>query len=156
MVIIKTVTRKTATGATTYYYFRPAIVINNQLYIADGGENFNVSTSGNMTYKLVKTGPQKSEVVQLPQLSQSQQEDNSQANIPMEKESTPEYEPIIDIDTLSNDGIIDEIRRYSEGNPNVQNILEELDNANRDDLINKLTSLYKENGVRCKNGEKIC
>ena len=156
-LLIKTVTKKTATGATTYYYFRPAIVINNQLYIVDGGENFNISTSGNMTYKLVKTEPQKSEVVHLSQLSQSQQENDSQTNIPMEKENIPEYEPIIDIDTLSNDGIIDEIRRYSKGNPNVQSILKGLDNTNRGNLLNTLTSLYQENGVRCKtNGDKIC
>ena len=75
----------------------------------------------------------------------------------MEKENTPEYEPIIDISTLSDDDIIDEIRRYSKGNPNIQSILKGLDNTNRDNLINTLTSLYKENGVRCKtNGEKIC
>lgn len=142
------VLRVTKTGTL----YKPAILVDNMLYIASG-ESFNRS-SGTMTYRLVR--------------------DNIKAKPAPESVTNIEGEDIVDIDRFTIDDLISEVFRSMARQGRIMQeeipkalaevrskINEALKNYSekdvRDSLINSLVEEYKKTGVHCKsNGERIC
>lgn len=138
-------------------HYRPAILVDGLLYVANGA-NLNRSTSGAMEYRLVKG------------------KDNKKVNLsdikgPKENPSTSiDGEPIVDIDTISIDNLVDELiksqvktgtlmaEEAEEASRGIRNnILQTTKEDARKQLIEALLEEYKKLGVSCKlNGEKIC
>lgn len=138
-------------------HYRPAILVDGLLYVANGSA-FNRSTSGAMEYRLVK-GKDNIKV------------DLSNIVMQEEKSSTSiEGEPIVDIDTMSIDNLVDELVRSQVKTGTLMaeeaeiassgirsNILQTTKEDAREQLIGALLEEYKKLGVSCKlNGEKIC
>ena len=141
----------------TEVHFKPAILVDGMLYIANG-ENFNRSSSGTMEYKLVEV--QDNIKVTLSDILPSV--DNSSTRI--------EGEDIVDINTLSVNELVDELVKSQvktgyimseEAEAAVSgirsNILKTTEEDAKSQLIEALLEEYKKLGVTCKlNGEKIC
>ena len=141
-------------------HFKPAILVNNALYIADG-ERFNRSSNGKMTYRLADDRKK---------VDINEVLDNSTLVV---EDDIPRG-----IDKWENDALIKEIARVSAENnhmksaeigeegiiSNYNNFITEslrekkfTEDQIRQSLINELTGLYKQYGATCKsNGKKIC
>lgn len=138
-------------------HYRPAILVDGLLYVANGSA-FNRSTSGAMEYRLVKGNDNKK--VNLSDIGV--QDDKSSTAI--------DGEPIVDIDTMSIDNLVDELvksqvktgtlmaEEAEEASRGIRsNILQTTKEDAREQLIGALLEEYKKLGVSCKlNGEKIC
>ena len=138
-------------------HYRPAILVDGLLYVANGSA-FNRSTSGAMEYRLVKGKNNKK--VSLSDIGV--QDDKSSTAI--------DGEPIVDIDTMSVDNLVDELvksqvktgtlmaEEAEEASRGIRsNILQTTKEDAREQLIGALLEEYKKLGVSCKlNGEKIC
>ena len=138
-------------------HYRPAILVDGLLYVASGSA-FNRSTSGAMEYRLVKGKDNKK--VSLSDIGV--QDDKSSTAI--------DGEPIVDIDTMSIDNLVDELvnsqvktdtlkaEEVEEASRGIRsNILQTTKEDAREQLIGALLKEYKKLGVSCKlNGEKIC
>lgn len=138
-------------------HFKPAILVDGLLYVANGSA-FNRSTSGAMEYRLVKGKDNKK--VSLSDIGV--QDDKSSTVI--------DGEPIVDIDTMSIDNLVDELvksqvktgtlmaEEAEEASRGIRsNILQTTKEDAREQLIEALLEEYKKLGVSCKlNGEKIC
>lgn len=138
-------------------HYRPAILVDGLLYVASGSA-FNRSTSGAMEYRLVKGKDNKK--VSLSDIGV--QDDKSSTAI--------DGEPIVDIDTMSIDNLVDELvksqvktgtlmtEEAEEASRGIRsNILQTTKEDAREQLIGALLEEYKKLGVSCKlNGEKIC
>lgn len=138
-------------------HYRPAILVDGLLYVANGSA-FNRSTSGAMEYRLVKGKDNKK--VSLSDIGV--QDDKSSTAI--------DGEPIVDIDTMSIDNLVDELvksqvktgtlmtEEAEEASRGIRsNILQTTKEDAREQLIEALLGEYKKLGVSCKlNGEKIC
>lgn len=138
-------------------HYRPAILVDGLLYVANGSA-FNRSTSGAMEYRLVKGKDNKK--VSLSDIGV--QDDKSSTAI--------DGEPIVDIDTMSIDNLVDELvksqvktgtlmaEEVEEASRGIRsNILQTTKEDAREQLIGALLEEYKKLGVSCKlNGEKIC
>lgn len=138
-------------------HYRPAILVDGLLYVANGSA-FNRSTSGAMEYRLVKGKNNKK--VSLSDIGV--QDDKSSTAI--------DGEPIVDIDTMSVDNLVDELvksqvktgtlmaEEAEEASRGIRsNILQTTKEDAREQLIGALLEEYRKLGVSCKlNGEKIC
>ena len=138
-------------------HYRPAILVDGLLYVANGSA-FNRSTFGAMEYRLVKDKNNKK--VSLSDIGV--QDDKSSTAI--------DGEPIIDIDTMSIDNLVDELvksqvktgtlmaEEAEEASRGIRsNILQTTKEDAREQLIGALLEEYKKLGVSCKlNGKKIC
>lgn len=138
-------------------HYRPAILVDGLLYVANGSA-FNRSTSGAMEYRLVKGKDNKK--VSLSDIGV--QDDKSSTAI--------DGEPIVDIDTMSIDNLMDELvksqvktgtlmaEEAEEASRGIRsNILQTTKEDAREQLIGALLEEYRKLGVSCKlNGEKIC
>lgn len=138
-------------------HYRPAILVDGLLYVANGSA-FNRSTSGAMEYRLVKDNDNKK--VSLSDIGV--QDDKSSTAI--------DGEPIVDIDTMSIDNLVDELvksqvktgtlmaEEAEEASRGIRsNILQTTKEDAREQLIGALLEEYRKLGVSCKlNGEKIC
>lgn len=138
-------------------HFVPAILVDGLLYVAVGN-NFNKSSDGSMTYKLIR--PEEKKKVTLATLGL--QTDESTTSI--------DGEEVIDLDTLSVDKLIEEIVKQEvkagdtvaeQANQRITTISNMITSTNieeaKQDLINWLIELYKNSGVKCKlNGKEIC
>ena len=138
-------------------HYRPAILVDGLLYVANGSA-FNRSTSGAMEYRLVKGKNNKK--VSLSDIGV--QDDKSSTVI--------DGEPIVDIDTMSVDNLVDELvksqvktgalmaEEAEEASRGIRsNILQTTKEDAREQLIGALLEEYRKLGVSCKlNGEKIC
>jgi hypothetical protein len=138
-------------------HYRPAILVDGLLYVANGS-TFNRSTSGAMEYRLVKGKNNKK--VSLSDIGV--QDDKSSTVI--------DGEPIVDIDTMSVDNLVDELvksqvktgtlmaEEAEEASRGIRsNILQTTKEDAREQLIGALLEEYRKLGVSCKlNGEKIC
>lgn len=138
-------------------HYRPAILVDGLLYVANGSA-FNRSTSGAMEYRLVKGNNNKK--VSLSDIGV--QDDKSSTVI--------DGEPIVDIDTMSVDNLVDELvksqvktgtlmaEEAEEASRGIRsNILQTTKEDAREQLIGALLEEYRKLGVSCKlNGEKIC
>lgn len=138
-------------------HFKPAILVDGLLYVANGSA-FNRSTSGAMEYRLIKGKDNKK--VSLSDIGV--QDDKSSTAI--------DGEPIVDIDTMSVDNLVDELvksqvktgtlmaEEAEEASRGIRsNILQTTKEDAREQLIGALLEEYKKLGVSCKlNGEKIC
>ena len=138
-------------------HYSPAILVDGLLYVASGSA-FNRSTSGAMEYRLVKGKDNKK--VSLSDIGV--QDDKSSTAI--------DGEPIVDIDTMSIDNLVDELvksqvktdtlkaEEVEEASRGIRsNILQTTKEDAREQLIGALLKEYKKLGVSCKlNGEKIC
>ena len=138
-------------------HFKPAILVDGLLYVANGSA-FNRSTSGAMEYRLVKGKDNKK--VSLSDIGV--QDDKSSTVI--------DGEPIVDIDTMSIDNLVDELvksqvktgtlmaEEAEEASRGIRsNILQTTKEDAREQLIGALLEEYKKLGVSCKlNGKKIC
>lgn len=138
-------------------HFKPAILVDDMLYVANGA-NLNRSTTGAMEYRLVKG--KNSIKVSL-----------SDIGVQGDKSSTAiEGEPIIDLDTMTLDNLVDELVKANVKTGTLMaeeadeaargirsNILQTTKEDAREQLIGALLEEYKKLGVSCKlNGEKIC
>lgn len=138
-------------------HYRPAILVDGLLYVANGS-TFNRSTFGAMEYRLVKGKDNKK--VSL-----------SDIGVQDYKSSTAiDGEPIVDIDTMSIDNLVDELvksqvktgtlmaEEAEEASRGIRsNILQTTKEDAREQLIGALLEEYKKLGVSCKlNGKKIC
>lgn len=128
-------------------HFKPAIIVDGLLYIADG-ENFNRTKSGQMKYSLVPD---------------SESKKISMADVITPESSTSiEGEEIVELDKLSVDELIDRVFEvgkklgyFVEEERNKR--INELKYSSQNDLIDTLLAEYKDQGVKCKlNGEEIC
>lgn len=138
-------------------HYRPAILVDGLLYVANGIA-FNRSTSGAMKYRLVKD--KSNTKVSLSDIGV--QDDKSSTVI--------DGEPIVDIDTMSVDNLVDELvksqvktgtlmaEEAEEASRGIRsNILQTTKEDAREQLIGALLEEYRKLGVSCKlNGEKIC
>ena len=138
-------------------HYRPAILVDGLLYVANGSA-FNRSTSGAMEYRLIKGKDNKK--VSLSDIGV--QDDKSSTAI--------DGEPIVDIDTMSIDNLVDELvksqvktgtlmaEEAEEASRGIRsNILQTTKEDAREQLIGALLEEYRKLGVSCKlNGEKIC
>lgn len=138
-------------------HYRPAILVDGLLYVANGSA-FNRSTSGAIEYRLVKGKNNKK--VSLSDIGV--QDDKSSTAI--------DGEPIVDIDTMSIDNLVDELvksqvktgtlmaEEAEEASRGIRsNILQTTKEDAREQLIGALLEEYRKLGVLCKlNGEKIC
>lgn len=138
-------------------HYRPAILVDGLLYVANGSA-FNRSTSGAMEYRLVKD--KSNTKVSLSDIGV--QDDKSSTVI--------DGEPIVDIDTMSVDNLVDELvksqvktgtlmaEEAEEASRGIRsNILQTTKEDAREQLIGALLEEYRKLGVSCKlNGEKIC
>ena len=138
-------------------HYRPAILVDGLLYVANGIA-FNRSTSGAMEYRLVKD--KSNTKVSLSDIGV--QDDKSSTVI--------DGEPIVDIDTMSVDNLVDELvksqvktgtlmaEEAEEASRGIRsNILQTTKEDAREQLIGALLEEYRKLGVSCKlNGEKIC
>ncbi len=138
-------------------HYRPAILVDGLLYVANGSA-FNRSTFGAMEYRLVKGKDNKK--VSLSDIGV--QDDKSSTAI--------DGEPIVDIDTMSIDNLVDELvksqvktgtlmaEEAEEASRGIRsNILQTTKEDAREQLIGALLEEYKKLGVSCKlNGKKIC
>lgn len=164
-------------------HFKPAILVDGLLYIASGRE-FNRSTSGAMEYRLIKkssdikadlssiTTPSKA----APSAKESKTDDGLfYTDSQSDKSSTNiEGEPIVDIDTISTNDLVDEVIKSQvktgtimaeEAEGAASSVRSEVlkaikdgeEKEAREQLIDALIEEYKKLGVSCKlNGEKIC
>ena len=138
-------------------HFTPAILVDGLLYVANG-KNFNKSTDGSMTYRLIRAEEKKK--VTLADLGL--QTDESSTSI--------EGEEVVNIDEMSMDNLINEIVRTGvktgklaeeEASETIMELKNVVASINVDDarqqLIDELIKNYNELGVKCKTtGEKIC
>lgn len=138
-------------------HFRPAILVDGMLYVANG-TNLNRSTTGAMEYRLIKG----KNTVKVSLSDIGVQEDKSSTTI--------EGEPIVDLDTMTLDNLVDELVKANvktgtlmaeeaeEASRGIRNnILQTTKEDAREQLIGALLEEYKKLGVSCKlNGEKIC
>lgn len=138
-------------------HFKPAILIDGMLYVANGA-NLNRSTTGAMEYRLIK-GKNAIKV------------SLSNIGVQGDKSSTAiEGEPIIDLDTMTLDNLVDELVKANVKTGTLMaeeaeeaargirsNILKTTKEDARGQLVGALIEEYKKLGVSCKlNGEKIC
>lgn len=138
-------------------HFRPAILVDGMLYVANGA-NLNRSTTGAMEYRLIKG----KNTVKVSLSDVGVQEDKSSTAI--------EGEPIVDLDTMTLDNLVDELVKANVKTGTLMaeeadeaargirsNILQTTKEDAREQLIGALLEEYKKLGVSCKlNGEKIC
>ena len=156
-------------------HFRPAILIDGLLYIANNGSKFNVSNTGKMTYNLVKENNSMKVTMEQAMKAVNQESESGATSFEDEYVELNDFETINDIidemvslvgrkegldsesERLMREDIDKQVNETRSQYLKQNNSTEEALRLLKKDLIGELIEGYKKYGVKCKlNGKEIC